>query len=113
MSTGLPHIQEGQLNERIFAQICNTWEVAGILTIEYCHNLPVSSVSVTVKLLGVTLGTCSLDTNNPQCTVGGSVDGFKAEVTTQVDFTQHTITLTVELCAPIVGCKDYSTTLHF
>jgi predicted amidohydrolase len=112
MPTGLSHIQEGQLDERVFSLVCNTWTV-GPLSIEFCYDLRVPSVSVTVKLLGTTIGTCTINPSNPQCTVSGSINGFKAEVTVRVDFDQKTITLTVELCAPIIDCKDYSTTLHF
>lgn len=112
MPTGLTHIQEGQLDERAFSQICNTWGV-GPLSIEFCYDLSVPRISVTVKLLGAILGTCSIDPSNPQCTLGGSVAGFKAEVTIHVNFDQKTITLTVELCAPVIGCVDYSPTLNF
>ena len=112
MPTGLEHIQQGQLDERTFSQICNTWAV-GPLLIEFCYDLHAPSVSATIKLLGATLGTCSINPSKPQCTLGGSVDGFKAEVTIRVNFDQKIITITAELCAPFAGCKDYSHTIHF
>jgi hypothetical protein len=85
----------------------------GPLTVDFCYDLGVPNVSITVKLLGAILGTCTIDTSNPQCTLGGSVGEFKAEVTIQVDFDQKRVTLAAELCAPIVGCIDYSPTLNF
>jgi hypothetical protein len=112
MTTGLKHIKEGQLDERTFSQVCTTWGV-GPLLIDLCYDFSAPGVSVTAKLLGVTLGTCSIDPSNPQCTLGGSVNGFKAEATVHVNFDQKTITLSVELCVPFLGCKDYSTTLNF
>jgi hypothetical protein len=112
MPTGLEHIQQGQLDERTFSQVCHKWEV-GPLSIEFCYDLHAPSVSVTVKLLGVTLGTCAINPGKPQCTLGGSVGEFKAEVTLSVKFDQKIVTITAELCAPVVGCKDYSQTIHF
>lgn len=112
MPTGLEHIQKGQLDERVFSQICNTWGV-GPLSIEFCYDLSVPSISASVKLLGVILGTCMINPNDPKCTLSGSVDGFKAEATIDVNFGEKKITLIVELCAPVIGCKDYPATLNF
>jgi hypothetical protein len=112
MPTGLPHIQDGQLSADVFAATCYSWS-AGPLTVQCCVDLSVPNVTVTVTLAGVTIGRAVLDPQHTSATIGGSVAGFKAEVTLTVDFTAATLTISAEVCAPFVGCKDYSTTIHF
>lgn len=108
----LAHIEEGQLDETVFSRVCTTWGV-GPLSVELCYDLSASSVSVTAKLLGVTVGTCLIEPQHQHCKLSGSVSGFKAEVTIDVDFPQRVISLAVILCSPTVGCKNYNHQIHF
>jgi len=112
MPTGLPHIQEGQLSDSVFAETCYSWSF-GPLSVSVCVDLSVPDISVTVTLLGVTIGKVVLNPQNTSATIGGSVAGFKAEVTFTADFTAETLTISAEVCAPFVGCKDAGTTIHF
>lgn len=107
MPTGLRHIEEGRLPESALQQMCTNFGV-GPLSIQVCVDLSNLTATASVSLLGVNLGTVVLTPNNSSVTLGGSVDGFKAEVTIQVDFGTGAVAVTAELCAPFVGCKDYS-----
>jgi hypothetical protein len=128
-SNGLAHIAEGtavhdgttrQLYdpadtasaEAVLFQQCVNYSV-GPLTISACIDTSVPSVSVTITLLGATLASCTLAPDNPGCQIGGSVDGFTAEVTLSLDQNPWAITIQGELCAPIVGCKTFSVTIPF
>lgn len=112
MPTGLPHIQDGQLPDSAFAETCYSWSF-GPLTVQLCVDLSVPQISITVTLLGVTIGKVVLNPQNTSATIGGSVAGFKAEVTFTADFSARTLTISAEVCAPFVGCKDAGTTIHF
>jgi hypothetical protein len=96
----------------VLTQQCINWSF-GPLTINACLDLSVPSVSVAVTLLGVTLASCTLSPSNPGCTIGGSVDGFKAEVTLGFQTSPLALTISGQLCAPIVGCKSFSVTIPF
>lgn len=108
----LAHIEEGQLDETVFSRVCFTWGV-GPLSVELCCDLSVPSVSAIAKLLGVTVGTCSIDTQHQHCKLSGSVSGFKAEVTIDVDLHERVISLAAVLCAPTASCKTYNHQIHF
>lgn len=107
MPTGLPDIQAGQLPPNALTTTCHTWTV-GPLTIEGCIDTQADVVTGSVSLLGVTLDHFTLDANEVTDTIGGSIGDFKAEATVTVDIHHHTWSIAAELCAPIVGCKDYS-----
>lgn len=103
----LAHLKEGQLDEKTFQQFCNSFSISA-LTIKYCIDLSVPEITVEIYLLGVKIGGGTINKNNPSITIGGSVDGFKAEVTLTADFNKDQLLYKVTLCAPFVGCKDYS-----
>lgn len=75
----LAHIQEGYLDDAAFNQHCVDFSV-GPLKIEACIDISVPSASVSVYLAGVRIGGCQLSPQHTNCKIGGSVDGFKAEV---------------------------------
>lgn len=123
----LEHIQEGyayhdgkevqlyQADDRaaleaVFFAQCIDWSI-GPLSVHACVDLSLPSVSVTVQLLGVTLASCTLSLSNQSCKVGGSIDGFKAELTVTFNPSPLSITMTGTLCAPIVGCKSFDVTI--
>jgi hypothetical protein len=103
----LSNVQEGQLDAKTFQQFCNSFSISA-LTIKYCIDLSVPEITIEIYLLGVKIGGGTINTNNPSITVGGSVDGFKAQATIAADFSKDQLSYKVTLCAPIVGCKDYS-----
>lgn len=103
----LSHLKEGQLDAKTFQQFCNSFSISA-LTIKYCVDLSVPEITIEIYLLGVKIGGGTINKNNPTLTLGGSVAGFKAEVTLTADFSKDQITYKITLCAPIVGCKDYS-----
>ncbi len=70
-------------------------------------------MSVRVTLLGVTLASCTLSPDNPGCTVGGSVDGFKAEANLRLQQDAWTLVINGELCVPVAGCKSVSVRIPF
>lgn len=79
----------------------------GPLSVHGCVDLNGPSVSVEVTLLGVTLAQCDLSLQHQDCKIGGSVDGFKAEL--DLTFSDNPLQLTIDgqLCAPIVGCDTF------
>ena len=85
----------------------------GPLTVTVGASLNPPELSVNVTLLGVSLGSCTLTLQNPSCTVGGSVDGFKAELTLTLGTNPLSITIKGTLCAPFVGCKSFEKTITF
>ena len=98
--------------EAVLFQQCVNWSI-GVLSVQACIDTSVPSVSLTVTLAGFQLANCTLSPSNPSCTVGGSVDGFKAEVSITFDPNAPSITISGQLCAPFVGCKSFSVTIPF
>jgi hypothetical protein len=84
----------------------------GVLTIKGCLDLGASTISVDVELLGISLASCSLSQANQSCKVGGSVDGFKAEVTLTFESGPPRLGIKGQLCAPIAGCDQFETELN-
>ena len=103
----LAHVQDGQVDAKTLQQFCNSFSISA-LTIKYCLDLSVPEITIEIYLLGVKIGGGTINPTNPSITIGGSVAGFKAEVTLTADFTKNQITYKITLCAPIVGCTDYS-----
>ena len=103
----LSNIQDGQLHASAFQQFCNSFSVS-VLTIKYCVDLSVPQISVEIYLAGIKIGGGTINPSNPSITIGGSALGFKAEVTLAADFTKNQVTYKITLCAPFVGCTDYS-----
>jgi len=108
-ATGLAHIKEGHLDEAVFSQHCIDWSWSA-LRIKACIDISVPRVSVEVYLVGVLIGQCTLDPQHSECKLGGSVDGFKAEVGLKI-VNNCSLVITAEVCAPIVGCKKVEHTL--
>ncbi len=106
----LANVRDGQVDEASFQQFCNSFSVSA-LTIKYCLDLSIPQITIEVYLAGVRIGGGTINAQNPSITIGGSVAGFKAEVTLKADFSKDNVTYSITLCAPIVGCKNYSGTL--
>lgn len=60
----------------------------------------------------VTLGSGTLNPSNPSFTIGGSINGFKAEATVSLDFSSLVLTAQGEVCAPFLGCKKGQVSIH-
>lgn len=106
----LSHIQDGQVDAASLQQFCNSFSISA-LTIKYCLDLSVPQITVEIYLAGVRIGGGTINPSNPSITIGGSIAGFKAEVTLAADFTKKQVTYNVTLCAPFVGCTTYNGTL--
>lgn len=103
----LSSIQDGEIHASAMQQFCNSFSVS-VLTIKYCVDLSVPQLSIEIYLAGIKIGGGTINPTNPSITIGGSVLGFKAQVTLTADFTKNQVTYKITLCAPIVGCTDYS-----
>lgn len=92
--------------EAVLFKKCMTWAI-GPLKIDACADTLPPGLSVTVTLLGTTIGRCELSLANQDCRIGGSVDGFKALVTLSFQPSPLAIVIKGEFCAPFVGCTNF------
>lgn len=102
--SGLAHIEDNHLHPSVFDNHCIDWSV-GPVSISACIDVSVPSASVNVKIFGTSIGKCVLSPEHQDCTIGGSVAGFKAEA--KFTFKGNCLVVELEVCAPIVGCKSY------
>jgi len=105
-SDALAHVQEGQLHESALQQFCNSFSV-GPVKVNYCLDLSIPQITVEVFVAGVRIGGGTINPQHPTVTIGGSVAGFKAEVTLTADFSKRQLTYKITVCVPILGCKNY------
>jgi len=127
--TALDHIEEGFVyhdgeSKRLYTtgdaksaeaallQQCINWGL-GPLSIHACLDTSVPSVSIQVTLIGYTIGSCTLSPTKQDCSIGGSLDGFKAEVKLGLKTNPLALVISGTVCAPIVGCKSFSVTIPF
>ncbi len=89
----------------VFAQ-CHDLSV-GPLAVRACADLPALTFTVEVRLLGVVLGRCEISPQNQQCRIGGSIDGFKAEVILELDLNGPALSISPQVCVPILGCRKF------
>jgi len=89
----------------VFAQ-CHDLSI-GPLAVRACIDLPALTFTVEVKLLGVVLGRCEVSPQNQQCRIGGSVDGFKAEVVLELDLDGPALCINAQVCVPVLGCRKF------
>lgn len=124
-AAGLNHINEGYAykdgesrqiynpkdvadTKTTFFQKCFTYGV-GPLNLQACLDTSGPSLSVQVTLLGITLADCELSPQHQDCKIGGSVDGFKAELNLSLSEGPLQLTIDGQLCAPFVGCDSLHT----
>jgi hypothetical protein len=79
----------------------------GPLAIHACIDFAALTFSVEVRLLGRVIGRCELSPNDQQCTIGGSLDGFKAEVNLNLDVNPLRLSIAPEVCVPFLGCRTF------
>jgi hypothetical protein len=72
---------------------------------------PPASVEIEATLLGVKIASCDLNLSKPDCTIGGSIDGFTAQAGLALQTDPFALRIDARGCAPIVGCKSWSTTI--
>jgi len=106
----LGHIQDGQIDKAALAQFCNSVTI-GPVKINYCIDTAVPQITIDVYVSGTRIGGGTINTSNPTITIGGSVAGFKAEVTLTANFSAKNVTYSITVCVPIFGCTAYSGTL--
>jgi hypothetical protein len=95
---------------------CITIITIGIASLEGCYAFSGDTIKVSAVLktpLGnVELGSAILDTKNPKITLGGSIDGFKAEASFAFDFNKLILEICGKACAPFAGCVEGCTAIH-
>jgi hypothetical protein len=127
--TALDHIEEGfvyhdgeskrlytpgdaKSAEAVLLKQCINWN-AGPLSVHACLDTSGPSVSVEVTLLGHKIGSCTLSPSKQDCSIGGSIDGFKAEVKLGLQTNPLGLAISAKVCAPIVGCKSFTVHIPF
>jgi hypothetical protein len=108
--SALEHVPEGQLHDSALQLFCNSFSVASV-RLDYCLDLSVPQVSFEIYISGVRSGGGVINPQHPTITIGGSVSGFKAEVTLTADFEARQLAYNITVCLPIVGCTNYQGTL--
>jgi hypothetical protein len=106
MTTGLDHIQDGQIHESAFNFFTNSISL-GPLTITYTVDLSIPQVTFTLTLAGINIGGGTINPQHPCVTVGGGAAGFKAEATLCVVPANKQVTYNIQVCVPFLGCKTY------
>jgi hypothetical protein len=82
----------------------------GPLCIAWTYQQP-ATLMITVTLVGVEIASCDLNLSTPGCTVGGSIDGFSAQVTLTLEENPLQLAIDAKVCAPWVGCKSWNVTI--
>jgi hypothetical protein len=103
-------VDDPATTKAIFFQQCFDFSF-GPLSLHACLDTSVPSVSLKATLLGVTLANCELSPDHQDCKIGGSIDGFKADVDVTFSINPLGLTLDGQLCAPIVGCDTFHKTI--
>jgi len=85
----------------------------GPLTVRACLDISGPALSVEVTLLGVTLANCDLSLQHQNCTIGGSIDGFKAQLDLVLSDRPLQLAIDGQLCAPFAGCETLHTVVPF
>ena len=84
--------------------------------ISVCYQVSDNAIDITASLktpLGdISLGKIHIDPQHPTATIGGGINGFKAEVTATFDFSTRVLELCGKACAPFVGCTSGCTSIH-
>ncbi len=99
MAQRLAHIKDGHFNVAALQFFDNSISV-GPIRIDYQLDLTVPQITFSVYLAGVRIGGGTINPTNPSVTVGGSVDGFKAEATITADFAAKKATYHIDLETP-------------
>lgn len=86
---------------------------AGPLVLEYTIDLPGLTAKGRVLLSGMEIGSFELRPDEQRITIGGSVDGFKAELTITLNFDPFRMTVKGELAAPFVDSAKYDEVFTF
>jgi hypothetical protein len=82
----------------------------GPLCISWSYQPP-ASVKIDVTLLGLEIASCNLNLSNPDCAVGGSVDGFTARVRVDLKTDPLRLVIIAELKTPITDWKRWEITI--
>ncbi len=81
--------------------------ILGVIVINYTFSA--NELDINVTLLGITIGSATINPQHPSVQIGGEVLGFKAEVTISFDFSSLVMTIEGTVCAPFAGCKSAQT----
>lgn len=96
--------------------VSGSYTFFGFLEVDYSLSIspPQVKVDVFINALGqkIRIAGVDLNPNNPTAKIGGSALGFKAEVELAFDFNTYILKITATGCAPFVGCKSGSTSVH-
>ncbi|CCI26948.1 MULTISPECIES: hypothetical protein [Microcystis] len=96
--------------------VSGSYTFFGFLEVDYSLSIspPQIKVDLFINALGqkIRIAGVDLNPNHPTAKIGGSALGFKAEVELSFDFNTYILTIKATGCAPFVGCKTGSTTIH-
>ena len=115
----LPHLgTDASLSSQVASvQGCITIISIGVASLKGCYAFSGDTIKVSAVLstpLGdVDLGSATLDIKNPKLTLGGSIDGFKAEASFAFNFDTKVLEICGKACAPFVGCAEGCTSIQF
>ncbi|MDP2712539.1 MAG: hypothetical protein Q8O56_15090 [Solirubrobacteraceae bacterium] len=96
--------------QAVLLRQCIEWSI-GPLAIRGCVNSDPLGVRLCVDLFDVALAHCTLSPASPSCTVGGCLEGYRAELTVTLNQHPFSLTITGTLCAPVAGCKSFNVTV--
>jgi hypothetical protein len=82
----------------------------GPLCISFSYQPP-ASVLIEATLAGIKIASCDLNLSKPDCTIGGSIDGFTAQASLALQTNPLALRIDAKVCVPIAGCKSWSVTI--
>lgn len=103
-ASGAVHtLQLTQQDAASFSNLGNGSISFGPLTLSWNFSLDPLQVNVSASLVGIPIGSITLDPSHPTLTIGGSAAGFTAEVDLTLNIAAPSFSYHVKVKAPIVG----------
>jgi hypothetical protein len=107
MSTSLRYIHHTQIDETTLQNFYHNFSV-GPLAIDYRIDVAVLQITAQIYLLGVRIGSETIDVQNTSVEIEGSITDFKAQVILTASFPLKTLNYDIKISTPHIECKDYS-----
>lgn len=101
------YIHEGVLTKKRFS--VDVW----FLKIDISADINIPQLDIVASVMSITIADLHLNSENPTGKIGGAVLGFKALATVTFDIGEMKLTVSADLCAPTVGCKQYTQEFKF
>lgn len=81
--------------------------------IELCLEFENNNILVSLKILGVTVASATINPAHPCVQLGGKIDGVKAQLDLCFNFSSMCLEIKGEACLPFAGCKSFSKNVCF